>query len=38
MNREEEYYIRGAQYFSENYIKLKNKEQYKEEHFLNTGL
>ena len=38
MNREEEYYIRGAQYFGENYIKLKNKEQYKEEHFLNTGL
>ena len=26
MNREEEYYIRGAQYFGENYIKLKNKD------------
>ena len=38
IKKEEEYYIKGAQYFGEDYEKLKNKEQYKEEHYLNTGL
>ena len=31
-------FMRGAEYFQKDYLKLKNKEQFKEEQYLNTGL
>ena len=38
MKDENQFYKRGAEYFGKDYDSLKNKMQYKEEYYLNTGL